>query len=44
MYRYDEFDHALVRGADLSGPALLFVGETAAFSAAQLDVRAEVAA
>jgi len=35
---------ALVRGADLSGPALLFVGETAAFSAAQLDVRAEVAA
>jgi uroporphyrin-III C-methyltransferase / precorrin-2 dehydrogenase / sirohydrochlorin ferrochelatase len=35
---------ALVRGADLSGPALLFVGETAAFSAAQLDVRAEAAA
>ena len=33
-----------VRGADLTGPALLFVGETAAFSAAQLDVRAEVAA
>ncbi|KQS55352.1 siroheme synthase [Brevundimonas sp. Leaf363] len=35
---------ALVRGANLTGPALLFVGETAAFSAAQLDVRAEVAA
>ncbi|RZJ96166.1 MAG: uroporphyrinogen-III C-methyltransferase [Brevundimonas sp.] len=35
---------ALVRGANLSGPALLFVGETAAFSAAQLDVRAEAAA
>ncbi|MBD3836664.1 siroheme synthase CysG [Brevundimonas sp.] len=35
---------ALVRGANLSGPALLFVGETAAFSAAQLDVRAECAA
>lgn len=35
---------ALVRGADLTGPALLFVGETAALSAAQLDVRAEVAA
>ena len=35
---------ALVRGADLIGPALLFVGETAAFSAARLDVRAEVAA
>ncbi|EHN74985.1 hypothetical protein SMCF_5561, partial [Streptomyces coelicoflavus ZG0656] len=28
----------------LTGPALLFVGETAAFSAAQLDVRAEFAA
>ena len=35
---------ALVRSANLTGPALLFVGETAAFSAAQLDVRAEVAA
>ena len=35
---------ALVRGASLTGPALLFVGETAAFSAAQLDVRAEFAA
>ena len=35
---------ALVRGAGLTGPALLFVGETAAFSAAQLDVRAEFAA
>ena len=35
---------ANLRGADLTGPALLFVGETAALSAAQLDVRAEVAA
>lgn len=41
--RLDELG-ALVRGASLTGPALLFVGETAAFSAAQLDVRAEVAA
>ena len=44
MYRYDEFDHALVRGASLTGPALLFVGETAAFSAVQIDTRDEVAA
>ena len=29
---------ALVRGADLTGPALVFVGETAAFSAAQADI------
>lgn len=35
---------SLVREANLSGPALLFVGECAAFSAARLDVRAEVAA
>jgi len=35
---------ALVRGADLTGPALVFVGETAAFSAAQPDVRTEAAA
>lgn len=34
----------LVRRARLTGPALLFVGECAAFSAAQLDVRAELAA
>ena len=34
----------LVRDAALTGPALLFVGECAAFSAAQLDVRAEAAA
>ncbi|AQR61457.1 uroporphyrinogen-III C-methyltransferase [Brevundimonas sp. LM2] len=34
----------LVARANLTGPALLFVGECAAFSAAQLDVRAEVAA
>jgi len=31
----------LVARASLTGPALLFVGECAAFSAAQLDVRAE---
>ena len=35
---------ALVARAELTGPALLFVGECAAFSAAQLDVRAEAAA
>ena len=29
---------ALVRGANLTGPALLFVGETAAFSATQADL------
>ena len=34
---------ALVRGASLNGPALLFVGETAAFSA-HTDVRTEAAA
>lgn len=34
---------ALVRGANLNGPALLFVGETAAFSASA-EVRTEVAA
>lgn len=34
----------LVARAHLTGPALLFVGECAAFSAAQLDVRAEAAA
>ena len=34
----------LVARANLTGPALLFVGECAAFSAAQLDVRAEAAA
>ena len=34
---------ALVRGANLTGPALLFVGETAAFSVSA-DVRTEVAA
>jgi len=32
---------SLVSRANLTGPALLFVGECAAFSAAQLDVRAE---
>ena len=31
----------LVARADLTGPALLFVGECAAFSAAELDVRAD---
>jgi len=31
----------MVARARLTGPALLFVGECAAFSAAQLDVRAE---
>lgn len=35
---------ALVARSNLTGPALLFVGECAAFSAAQLDVRAEAAA
>ena len=34
----------LVARSNLTGPALLFVGECAAFSAAQLDVRAEAAA
>lgn len=34
----------MVARANLTGPALLFVGECAAFSAAQLDVRAEFAA
>ncbi len=34
----------LVARSNLTGPALLFVGECAAFSAAELDVRAEVAA
>jgi uroporphyrin-III C-methyltransferase/precorrin-2 dehydrogenase/sirohydrochlorin ferrochelatase len=34
----------LVSRANLTGPALLFVGECAAFSAAQLDVRAELVA
>ena len=34
----------MVARANLTGPALLFVGECAAFSAAQLDVRAEAAA
>jgi uroporphyrin-III C-methyltransferase/precorrin-2 dehydrogenase/sirohydrochlorin ferrochelatase len=34
---------ALVRGANLTGPALLFVGETAAFSAA-VETRTEAAA
>lgn len=34
----------LVARAELTGPALLFVGECAAFSAAQLDLRAEAAA
>jgi uroporphyrin-III C-methyltransferase/precorrin-2 dehydrogenase/sirohydrochlorin ferrochelatase len=34
----------LVARAGLTGPALLFVGECAAFSAAQLDVRAELVA
>ncbi|NBB50928.1 uroporphyrinogen-III C-methyltransferase [Rhizobium sp. CRIBSB] len=34
----------LVREARVSGPALLFVGECAAFAAARLDVRAEAAA
>ncbi|MGQ2990851.1 MAG: siroheme synthase CysG [Brevundimonas sp.] len=34
----------LVARAHLTGPALLFVGECAAFSAAELDVRAELVA
>ena len=34
----------LVARSNLTGPALLFVGECAAFSAAELDVRAEAAA
>ena len=34
----------LVARANLTGPALLYVGECAAFSAAQLDVRAELVA
>jgi uroporphyrin-III C-methyltransferase/precorrin-2 dehydrogenase/sirohydrochlorin ferrochelatase len=34
----------MVSRAGLTGPALLFVGECAAFSAAQLDVRAELVA
>jgi uroporphyrin-III C-methyltransferase/precorrin-2 dehydrogenase/sirohydrochlorin ferrochelatase len=34
----------LVARSSLTGPALLFVGECAAFSAAQLDVRAELVA
>ncbi len=34
----------LVARSQLRGPSLLFVGECAAFSAAELDVRAEVAA
>lgn len=34
----------LVARAELTSPALLFVGECAAFSAAQLDLRAEAAA
>lgn len=34
----------MVARANLTGPALLFVGECAAFSAAQLDVRAELVA
>jgi hypothetical protein len=38
----DSVFEALV--ANLTGPALLFVGETAAFSAAQPDVRTEAAA
>ena len=29
---------AMVRGANLTGPALLFVGETASFSATQADL------